>query len=55
METSYPVPDDALIFEFCREGNLAGVKTLLSKGQASVRDVDSLGRTALFVSPLVLL
>ena len=50
IETTCPVPDDALIFEFCREGNLAGVRSLLSRDQASVRDVDSIGRTPLYVS-----
>ena len=53
LEIARPVPDDALLFELCRKGNLAGVKNLLSSGQASVRDVDSLGRTALFVSLLI--
>ena len=43
------VPDDSLIFEFCRVGNLDAVRTLLTKGQASVRDTDSSGKTALFV------
>lgn len=46
----YPVADDALIFEFCRQGNISGVRTLFSKGKASVWDTDSLGRTALHVS-----
>lgn len=50
LNTFRTVPDDAMIFEFCKEGNLAGVQTLLSRGKASVRDTDSHGRTALFVS-----
>ena len=53
VEIARAVPDDALLFEFCRKGNLDGVRSLLSRGEASVRDVDSHGRTALFVSLLV--
>ena len=52
IEPFRPVPDDSLIFEFCREGNLEGVRSLLSRGDASVKDTDSLGQTALYVSPL---
>lgn len=44
------VSSDALIFEFCQSNNLAGVQTLLSRGEASVKDMDSLGRTPLHVS-----
>ena len=44
------VPDDALIFEFCKEGNLELVRDLFSRNLASVRDVDSGGYTALHVS-----
>ena len=44
------VPDDAPIFEFCRQGNLGKVRGLLSQNLASVRDVDSLGFTPLHVS-----
>ena len=44
------VPDDALIFDFCAQGNIPAVRALLSKGDASVRDTDSLGLTALHVS-----
>ena len=50
LNTFCPVPDDALIFEFCTNGNLPAVRSLLSKGYASVRDTDSIGRTALYVS-----
>ena len=53
MEIAHPVPDAALIFEFCQEGNMAGARSLLSRGEASVRDIDSLGRTPLYVSPAV--
>jgi len=48
--TFCPVPDDALIFEFSKEGNLSAVRKLLSGGHASVRDTDSLGYTPLHVS-----
>lgn len=44
------VPDDAVIFDLCREGNLGCVQALLSEGQASAKDVDSQGRTPLYVS-----
>ena len=48
------VPSDALIFEFCLNNNLAGVQSLLSRGEASVKDMDLWGRTPLHVSnPLV--
>lgn len=50
LSTIRLVPDDAMIFEFCKEGNLSGVQTLLSGGRASVRDTDSCGKTPLFVS-----
>ena len=44
------VPENAPIFEFCRDGNLAAVRTLLSTGHASPWDRDPEGRTPLFVS-----
>ncbi len=44
------VPDDASIFRFCRQGNIKGVRDLISKDLASVRDVNSDGWTALHVS-----
>lgn len=48
------VPDDASIFEFCRQGNIEKVRQLISRNLASVRDVDSEGRTALHVSHVAL-
>ena len=45
-----PVPDDALIFEFCRQGNTPAVRKLLSGGYASVEDINSEGYTPLHVS-----
>jgi len=50
MKTFCPVPDDALIFEFSKDGNLPAVRSLLSGGHASVRDTDSQGCTPLHVS-----
>lgn len=47
------VSSDALIFEFCQNNNLAGVQTLLSRGEASVKDMDSLGWTPLHVSQFI--
>jgi len=44
------VPENSLIFEFCRDGNLSGIQTLLRLGQASLQDRDPLGRTPLWVS-----
>ncbi|KAF7860350.1 hypothetical protein EAF04_008477 [Stromatinia cepivora] len=46
------VPESALIFEFCREGNLDGIRTLLSRGDASPYDKDPLGRTPLWYAVL---
>ncbi|KAL8859743.1 MAG: hypothetical protein Q9178_003858 [Gyalolechia marmorata] len=50
LNTFRPVPDDALIFKFCKDGNLPAVRTLLLGGQASARDTDSWGFTPLHVS-----
>ena len=50
LKSFCPVPDDALIFEFCRQGNTSAVRELLSGGYASVRDTDSRGYTPLHVS-----
>lgn len=44
------VPDDALIFDLCRQGNLGAVQLLLSRGEASVKDTNSDGRQPLHVS-----
>ena len=44
------VPNDAPIFEFSRQGNTEKVRDLILRNLASVRDVDSKGRTALHVS-----
>ncbi len=47
------VPPNALIFEFCENNNLSGVQTLLSRGEASVKDIDYRGRTPLHVSLII--
>ena len=44
------VPDDAVIFDLCREGRVGCVQALLNRGEASAKDVDSQGRTPLYVS-----
>lgn len=50
LSTFAAVPDDSLIFEFCKTGNIGGIQTLLTKGDASVRDTDTQGWTPLHVS-----
>ena len=44
------VADDALIFQYCEQGNIEKVRDLMSRNLASVRDVDFDGRTALHAS-----
>ena len=44
------VPNDALIFKYCRDGNLDGVRDLIKYGMASPWDVDILSYTPLHVS-----
>lgn len=39
------VRDDAPIFEFCKKGNVSGVRQLLCNGEASVGDTNSQGET----------
>lgn len=51
MKSYRAVPDDALIFRFCREGNDMAIQKLFEHGQASPWDRDSWGMTPLFVSP----
>ncbi len=50
LNTFSAVPDDSLIFDFCKTGNIGGVQTLLTRGKASVRDTNSQGWTPLHVS-----
>ena len=47
------VPDDALIFDLCREGRVGCVQALITRGEASAKDVDSQGRTPLYVSLII--
>ena len=49
LRALHVVADDAMIFEFCRQGNLQAVMTLCERGLASVHDADSKGRTPLHV------
>ena len=42
--------EDSLIFEFCSKGNVDGIKSLFSRGEASPFDVDSDGWTPMHVS-----
>ena len=44
------VPDNALIFDFCRRGNISAVQTMLQRGDASTGDTSSKGWTPLHVS-----
>lgn len=55
LSTFRAVPDNSLIFEFCEDGNLEGVRSLLARREASPWDVNSLGGTPLHVSCLVYL
>ena len=49
LETYRAVPDDSLIFAYCRDGNLDGARSLFSNGGASVHDTRSDGWTPLHV------
>ena len=49
LETYRAVPDDSLIFDYCIEGNLDGVRSLFSSGRASPYDTGSGGLTPLHV------
>lgn len=44
------VPENSLLFEFCRTGNVRAVELLLERGQASLRDTSPKGWTPLHVS-----
>jgi hypothetical protein len=52
IESFRAVPETALIFDFCHEGNLEGVKSLFERGEASPWDRDPKGQTPLLVRPL---
>jgi hypothetical protein len=44
------VPENSLIFELCRRGNVQAVQLMLTRGEASVKDVSPKGWTPLHVS-----
>ena len=44
------VPDSSHIFDFCKMGNIEGIKRLIARGDASVRDASPKGWTPLHVS-----
>lgn len=50
LRAFYVIPDNSLIFEFCRSGNIDGIRSLLARGDASVWDKNSIGETPLHVS-----
>jgi hypothetical protein len=50
LQTFQAVPDDSLVFEFCEQGNLMAVNSLLRSGRASPWDTNSKGWTPLHVS-----
>ena len=50
LEPFRPVPDNALIFTLCEDGNIVGVRNLIVQGRASIRDTDSSGWSPLHVS-----
>jgi len=50
MKTYNAVPDDAEIFELCKQGDVDGVKALFDQRCASPWDTNSKGFTPLFVS-----
>lgn len=47
LNTYRAVPDNAIIFGFCREESISAVGKLIQASQASVWDTDSCGRTPL--------
>jgi hypothetical protein len=49
IQTFRAVEESALVFEFCREGNLEGLKSLFRRGEASPWDRDPEGQTPLLV------
>ncbi|TGO63122.1 hypothetical protein BCON_0015g00510 [Botryotinia convoluta] len=44
------VPEDALIFDLCRQGSVAGVKILLDRGDASLKCENPQGETPLWTA-----
>jgi hypothetical protein len=54
LEPFRAVEETALVFEFCREGNLEGVKALFKRNEASPWDRDPKGQTPLLVRVLLI-
>ncbi|KAF2865397.1 hypothetical protein BDV95DRAFT_612781 [Massariosphaeria phaeospora] len=50
LQTFHAVPDDSLIFEFCEQGNIMAVNSLLTRGRASPWDTNSKGWTPLHLA-----
>ena len=46
------IPDDSLIFMYCQQGDVAGIRGLFAEGRASVHDVNSGGLTILHMAAL---
>lgn len=53
IQPVHAIPDDSLIFTFCRKGNVDAVRELFKRRDASVYDVDTNGWTPLHVSLLL--
>lgn len=53
LRTFRTVPLNALIFEFCQKGNVAGIRSLFQRGLASPFDRDVVGWTPLHVSAII--
>jgi hypothetical protein len=49
MQPFRAVPETALIYDFCHDGNLEGVRSLFKRGEASPWDQDPKGQTLLLV------
>ena len=46
------VPENSLIFDMCKQGNIPAVQLMLTRGDASTKDTSPKGWTPLHVSPL---
>lgn len=44
------IPENSLIFDFCKTGNMQGVQRLIARGDALVQDASSKGWAPLHVS-----
>ncbi|KAH6711511.1 hypothetical protein BKA61DRAFT_693253 [Leptodontidium sp. MPI-SDFR-AT-0119] len=43
-------PNSSTIFEYCRRGNIEGVRSMLKRGKSSVYDINELGETPLHIA-----